>query len=143
MSNLAEDLQTTTEVEVVAPSYKDSAGAELAVGDRVHVALSLAYIDWPFEPIREFDFGEVANLNEDGTVGVYWDLAGCTCENPDGRVENPADLTRVRSSDEELADVEKLATLIYQKGHERGISSIQRDLRDVLGIPEPTTENDN
>lgn len=139
MSNT--DVQTETTV-----NYLDSAGNGLEIGDRVMLNLSLTDGKWEdnystFTPGREFDFGEVETLNEDGTVGVWWDSAGCSCEADNPPNENPSDLTKL--DDETAGVLVPVARLAHSKGYREGVSANQRDLRNALGLPDPTPENDN
>lgn len=114
----------------------DSNGIRLESGDRVHVSLELARPKsfWEETESREFDFGDVDSVNEDGTVTVWWDSAGCSCDSGEGRVEQSSDLTRV---DDEMAEhLETVAQLSFAKGYKEGTADLQRELRDLLGIDE-------
>ena len=132
---------------VTVTEWKDNRGNDLAVGDRVYVAVSAARSSWDLEttkrvPGRDFDFGEVEALNEDGTVSVWWDSAGCSCDSANGPAENTSDLSRV--PDGELGDdLQELHYLAEYAGYERGRKQNQRDLRDALGLPHPDEDKEN
>jgi hypothetical protein len=119
-------------VESVA--YVDSNGAALEVGDRVHVAVSLAkskydYTNYSVVPGRKFDFGTVEELNDDGTVRVFWDGAGCSCNSEDvGRVETTSELTLATEEAELIWEV------AYDQAFTEGQKETQQDIRSALGL---------
>jgi hypothetical protein len=124
---------TTTEVAVTeAPSHKDATGRVLYPGDRVRVTDSLTEESFFSEAERTFDLGEVDSLNEDGTVEVYWDSAGCSCNGT--RTEKATDLQYTNKSEETMVNRG------YTKGYDRGQESVQEALRAALGI---STDQDN
>lgn len=143
-TNLAEDLQAENqerETEALVP-HADSNGTVLEVGNLVHVSVDLVEETWDFDNNiyakgRDFDFGSVTALNEDGTVTVLWNGSGCGCNSEGGREENAADLT---ITTEDAFDV-------YYVGHDNGFrdgqESNQRAFRNALGLPHPSKENDN
>lgn len=150
MSNLAEKLQepTTAEVAVVADAteWLDSDGNELKPGDPVYVAVHQLHGEWDWEdgkdewvPGRRFDTGTVASVNPDGTVSVDWDNVGCSCF--ESRVEKPSDLTT--SDEESVAELAEIVDAVRAEGFENGKNANQRALRVALGLPDPSTENDN
>lgn len=124
--------------------WADSEGNVLAVENRVRVSDEAADGTWShdysvYTEGREFDFAYVAALNEDGTVSVEWDSAGCGC-NSDGvtaRVENPNELTL--SSENEVN--------IYYRGEHAGLDegrkSAQARLRDALGLADLSVASDD
>lgn len=129
-----------------AVTYQDSQGNELTEGSTVYVSTEVARSHWNYDtqervPGRTFDFGEVVELNEDGTVSVSWDSAGCGCGDSEGRTENPGDLTKVDEDlTEEFREVFYLAEI---QGYHRGVKDNQRDLRDALGLSHPSDQNEN
>jgi hypothetical protein len=131
---------------VTATEWKDSNGSELVEGDRVYIAVDQARGKWDFENDtyvtgRAFDFGEVESLNEDGTVSVWWDAAGCSCNSENGPSENPSHLTKLP---EDLTDeVREIAYLSNKQGYRDGVSQSQSDIRSALGLSDPTDKNDN
>lgn len=133
---MSDVLVTTETQEVVAPEPKwtDSAGLDFQVGDRVHVETSLAEDSFDYETYarikgRAFDFGGVESLNENGTVTVFWDAAGCGCNSDAvGREEKASDLTIADQQTEVVYD------LAYTSGYADGIKSSQSRLRDILGL---------
>lgn len=148
MSNLAEELQreVTTEDTVVTVDLVpvDSEDETLSVGDEVHVSVLVASFHWDedtekYVDGREFDFGVVKSVNEDGTVSVFWDSAGCGCSG--ARNETASDLTKVSP---DVADqLREVYYLGRSEGYNRGVKHNQSDIRDALGLPHPSEENDN
>lgn len=138
MSNT--DLATETTV-----NYVDSKDNGLEVGDRVYTALETVQgsfdENYNFVAGRTFDFGEVDALNEDGTVTVWWDSAGCSCESDAGRPEKPAEL--VKMSNEEALLLVPIAHEAFSKGYAEGVTANQQKLRNALGLLDPTPVNDN
>jgi|ERR1700754_1554281 len=130
----------------VATEWKDSDGNDLADGDEVYVSVTVARGKWDFENDtytegRTFDFGQVESLNEDGTVSVWWDSAGCSCEAETGPSENPGDLTKL--DPETGAEVREIAYLSNSAGRRAGREENQEELRHALGLPDPSNRNDN
>jgi hypothetical protein len=125
-------VEPSTYVEPV--TYVASNGAALQVGDRVHVSVSLAKNSWDYSnftlvPGRKFDFGTVEELNQDGTVRVFWDGAGCSCTSEEvGRNENASELTLATEETEALWDV------VYDQAFDEGLKANQKSLREALGL---------
>jgi hypothetical protein len=117
----------------------DSNGKELEAGDSVHVALSLTQSEFNYSTFtvklgRDLDFGTVENVNDDGTVQVFWDAAGCSCTDPDGRKENASDLTK---ADDYAYD---LFNASLHEGQKQGREAVRSELADALGFADNTEE---
>jgi hypothetical protein len=126
--------ETTNTVTVTEPpTYSDSDGNTLKVGDLIRVSEALADEQWneeteSYAPARAFDFGDVVALNEDGTVQVAWTAAGCGCGGATSRTENPSDLS---------VATENELTVYYRgvrEGNKTGRESVQEDIRYALGL---------
>lgn len=121
-------------------NYADSKDKELAVGDRIRVSTEKAvttyggYPDFTTIRGRKFDVGTVEQLNEDGTVGVYWDSAGCSCDSGEPRSEVTSELTFVSEDDENLIS---LATDV---AYDDGYKESQQQLASALGLSDNTKE---
>jgi hypothetical protein len=121
--------QNDTEQEVTVVNWQDSDGKELVQGDRVYVseAAEFGY----YGEARDFDFGRVDSLNEDGTVNVGWDSAMCGCGGEDtSRQEKSGDLTKTTA----------VAVALYFKGfyngQDEGREQFQSEFRELLGLDE-------
>lgn len=139
MSEVTYD-QGTEVSNAVATEWLDSKGSPIEEGDSVYVSVELAQTKFDYAamtvvPGRDFDFGEVGSLNEDGTVSVFWNSAGCSCNDPDGRTENPSDLSV--SLDNEFEDI---AVISERTGYEKGQQNAQNALREALGLADNTQE---
>lgn len=118
----------------VAEHWYDSEGAELTEkNDVVRVSDRQVYGEG-----RTADYGEIVSFNENGTVSVFWDSAGCFCDG--AREENPTHLT-ISTENERNAFHSGV-----RRGVQQGEENLQADLRELLGIKEPkekTQENES
>lgn len=133
-------LELVTEVEAPTPP-KDSEGNVLEVGSRIRVAEKFLNLTWRWGILeqenpdgRPFDFGTVEELNEDGTVTVFWDAAGCSCNAGELPTENPAHLTLTSDSEERLYERG------LNQGEKDGEEQARAQFREALGIPEQLLE---
>lgn len=123
----------------VVTEWVDSNGKALEEGSYIRVSNAVAdtqfdYSNYTVTPGRDLDFGTVESVNEDGTVSVFWDAAGCSCESGEPRNENPADLTLANAEDYGLFNV------AYGKGYSNGEKDAQEELRRALGIEDNAEE---
>lgn len=137
----AEALQAeATDQEVTATQWVDSDGNALTVGATVRVSNDQADGRWDysamkFEKGREFDFAEVTALNENGTVTVLWDSAGCGCSGDSSE--------RIETADHLTLSNESEVDVYYRgvgNGKEEGRKENQHELREVFGLPQPTED---
>jgi hypothetical protein len=124
--------------------HVDSNGETLSVDDRVLLKFELVTKQWNSEKNewvaqRPFDVGNVESVNDDGTVNIWWDSAGCGCE--DTSVENPTDLVLIPHAVADL--LEQAVHVTREQAFDQGVASIQRDFRETLGLPHPSDGKDN
>lgn len=128
----SEKEMTDTTETVAVHSYVDSEGDEIAVGSLVYVSEQTErgqynQETYKWENARDFDFGVVSTLNQDGTVGVEWNAANCGCGGSDSgpRPEKGSDLT--------VTTVHAIS--LYYKGFDKGLDEGYKDARhDILGL---------
>jgi hypothetical protein len=129
-----------TDVQEVT-AVVDSNGVELVAGDQVYVNLELTRVPfWETDrEARPFDFGEVDSVNDDGTVNVFWEAAGCSCTSENGRAETSTDLTKY---DPESA-LREVAERSFVSGYKQGVSDNQQDIKEALGLTGIVPAKDN
>lgn len=120
--------------------YADSNDKVLEVGDRVYVSVATASTDYGTYPEyivtkgRKFDTGTVEELNEDGTVGVYWDAAGCSCDQGEPRTEKSSELTFLSE------ETENVITVVNDHSWKEGYDDAKAEVAESLGIADNTKE---